>query len=165
MIPVVGRRAGWRRNALIQVIPRESVVWFPIQSTHTFGEVPIPHEGTFRDVEVGTVRSFRDELVEASPELIGVDMQPGVPDSHPRVVNKKLVKANEGKPQLASVVMDIRKFTAGCFSRLGVPVPRFVPVEVVAIGFDFVHDAFDFVPEGFRVALPSVCPTVWGCAG
>ena len=140
------------------------MVWFVVIHTLTFGFVPQPPEALKRDVELGRFRSFRDELVEAPPELIGVDMQPVVPDSHPRVVNKKLVKANEGKPQLASVVMDIRKFTAGCFSRLGVPVPRFVPVEVVAIGFDFVHDAFDLAAEGCRAASIAACPSVWGCA-
>ena len=82
-----------------------------------------------------------------------------------RVVNKKLVIANEGKPQFASEVMDIRKFTAGCCSRLGVHVPRFVPAEVVATDFEFVHDVFDFVLEGFRVALRAARPSLWWCPG
>ena len=141
------------------------MVWFVVIHTHTFGSVPQRREAFKRDVELGRFRSFRDELVEAPPELIGVDMQPVVPDRQIRVVNKKLVIANEGKPQFSSVVMDIRKSTVGCFSRLGVHVPRFVSAEVVATDFEFVHDVFDFVLEGFRVALRAACPSLWGCAG
>ena len=120
-------------------------MWFVVFLPAAFGFIPQVLEALKVEGDVLFIRKFRDVLVQAPLEGISVDAEPIVFDHHPRVFLHQLVEADEGPPKLPTVPVHLLKVLPGCCSRLGVPIFRLVPQELLLGICDLVHDAFDFV--------------------
>ena len=126
-------------------LPGESNMWFVVFLQAAFGFIPQVLEALKVEGDVLFIRKFRDVLVQAPLEGISVDAEPIVFDHHPRVFVLQLVEANEGHPKHPPLPVHVLKVLSGCCSRLGVPIFRLVPQELLLGICDLVHDAFDFV--------------------
>ena len=120
-------------------------MWFVVFLIGAFGFIPKVLEALKVEGEILVCRKMRDVLVQAPLEGISVDAEPIVFDHHPRVFLHQLVEADEGPPKLPTVPVHLLKVLPGCCSRLGVPIFRLPPQELLLGLCDPVHDASRFV--------------------